>query len=61
MKIFNAQVKEVTEAVGTKTITNNLTSTIQIFADDTYQLPYVIGNAAEGCLPTFPGDAFMLP
>ena len=49
------------EAAGTKTIANNLTSTIQIFADDTYQLPYVIGNATEGCLPAFPGDVFMLP
>lgn len=49
------------EAAGTKTIANNLTSTIQIFAADTYQLPYVVGNATEGCLPAFPGDVFMWP
>lgn len=60
-KIFNIQVKEVTTTDSTTTIANNLTSTIQVFADDDYQLPYVIGSAHEGCLPPFPADVFMLP
>lgn len=60
-KIFNIQVKEVTTNDGTTTIANNLTSTVQVFADTDYQLPYVLGNAHEGCLPPFPADVFMLP
>lgn len=60
-KLFNIQVKEVTTTDGTKTIANNLTSTVQVFADTEYQLPYVLGNAHEGCLPPFPADVFMLP
>lgn len=60
-KLFNIQVKEVTTQDQTTTIANNLTSTVQVFADTEYQLPYVIGNAHEGCLPPFPADVFMLP
>lgn len=60
-KLFNIQVKEVTTTDGTTTIANNLTSTVQVFADQEYQLPYVLGNAHEGCLPPFPADVFMLP
>nr|AAZ79674.1 VP3 capsid [Mouse adeno-associated virus 1] len=60
-KIFNIQVKEVTTQDSTKIISNNLTSTVQVFADTEYQLPYVIGSAHEGCLPPFPADVFMLP
>ncbi|QHY93490.1 capsid [Adeno-associated virus Croatia cul1_12] len=60
-KLFNIQVKEVTTNDGTTTIANNLTSTVQVFADTEYQLPYVLGNAHEGCLPPFPADVFMLP
>lgn len=60
-KLFNIQVKEVTTNDGTKTIANNLTSTVQVFADSEYQLPYVLGNAHEGCFPPFPADVFMLP
>lgn len=60
-KLFNIQVKEVTTNEGTTTIANNLTSTVQVFADTDYQLPYVLGNAHEGCLPPFPADVFMLP
>lgn len=61
VKLFNIQVKEVTTQDSTTTITNNLTSTIQVFADTEYQLPYVASNAHEGCLPPFPADVFMLP
>lgn len=61
VKIFNIQVKEVTTDSGTTTVTNNLTSTIQVFTDDEYQLPYVCGNATEGCLPAFPPQVFTLP
>lgn len=60
-KLFNIQVKEVTTNDGTTTIANNLTSTVQVFADTEYQLPYILGNAHEGCLPPFPADVFMLP
>lgn len=60
-KLFNIQVKEVTTDNQTTTIANNLTSTVQVFADTEYQLPYVIGSAHEGCLPPFPADVFMLP
>lgn len=60
-KLFNIQVKEVTVNDGTKTIANNLTSTVQVFPDSEYQLPYVLGNAHEGCLPPFPADVFMIP
>lgn len=60
-KLFNIQVKEVTTQDQTTTIANNLTSTVQVFADSEYQLPYVLGNASEGCLPPFPADVFMLP
>lgn len=61
VKVFNIQVKEVTVQDQTTTIANNLTSTIQIFADSEYQLPYVCGNATEGCLPAFPPQVFTLP
>lgn len=61
IKVFNIQVKEVTVQDQTTTIANNLTSTVQVFADTEYQLPYVAGNATEGCLPPFPPDVFMLP
>ena len=60
-KLFNIQVKEVTETEGTKTIANNLTSTVQVFADSEYQLPYVLGSAHQGCFPPFPADVFMVP
>nr|AAO88191.1 capsid protein [Non-human primate Adeno-associated virus] len=60
-KLFNIQVKEVTQNEGTKTIANNLTSTIQVFTDSEYQLPYVLGSAHQGCLPPFPADVFMIP
>lgn len=60
-KLFNIQVKEVTSNDNVTTIANNLTSTVQVFADTDYQLPYVLGNAHEGCLPPFPADVFMLP
>nr|AAS99244.1 capsid protein VP1 [Adeno-associated virus] len=60
-KLFNIQVKEVTQDEGTKTIANNLTSTIQVFTDSEYQLPYVLGSAHQGCLPPFPADVFMIP
>nr|QKN88763.1 MAG: capsid protein [Dependoparvovirus sp.] len=61
VKIFNIQVKEVTTTDGTTTVANNLTSTVQVFADSDYQLPYVLGNATDGTLPAFPPDVFMLP
>lgn len=61
VKLFNIQIKEVTTQDGTTTIANNLTSTVQVFTDDEYQLPYVLGNATEGCLPAFPPDVFTLP
>lgn len=60
-KLFNIQVKEVTTQDQTTSIANNLTSTVQVFADTDYQLPYVLGSAHEGCLPPFPADVFMLP
>lgn len=60
-KLFNIQVKEVTTQDTVTSITNNLTSTIQVFADSEYQLPYVLGSAQEGALPPFPADVFMLP
>nr|AGA15926.1 capsid protein VP1 [Adeno-associated virus] len=61
VKIFNIQVKEVTVQDNTTTIANNLTSTVQVFTDNDYQLPYVIGNGTEGCLPAFPPQVFTLP
>lgn len=61
VKIFNIQVKEVTVQDSTTTIANNLTSTVQVFTDDDYQLPYVVGNGTEGCLPAFPPQVFTLP
>ncbi len=61
VKLFNIQVKEVTTTDSTTTVANNLTSTVQVFTDDEYQLPYVLGNATEGCLPAFPPDVFTLP
>ncbi len=61
VKLFNIQVKEVTTQDSTTSIANNLTSTVQVFADTEYQLPYVTSNAHEGCLPPFPADVFMLP
>nr|QZX63267.1 capsid protein [Adeno-associated virus] len=60
-KLFNIQVKEVTQTDGTTTIANNLTSTVQVFTDSEYQLPYVLGSAHQGCLPPFPADVFMIP
>lgn len=60
-KLFNIQVKEVTTNEGVTSIANNLTSTVQVFADSEYQLPYVLGNAHEGTFPPFPADVFMLP
>uniref|UniRef100_A0AAT9JYN8 Capsid protein n=1 Tax=Ostrich parvovirus TaxID=2699166 RepID=A0AAT9JYN8_9VIRU len=60
-KIFNVQVKEVTTQDQTKTIANNLTSTIQVFTDDEHQLPYVLGSATEGTMPPFPSDVYALP
>nr|QKN88757.1 MAG: capsid protein [Dependoparvovirus sp.] len=60
-KLFNIQVKEVTTQDSTTIISNNLTSTVQVFTDTEYQLPYVIGSAHEGCLPPFPADVFLLP
>nr|WRQ19907.1 MAG: cap protein [Adeno-associated virus] len=61
VKIFNIQVKEVTTEGGTTTVANNLTSTVQIFSDSTYELPYVMDAAQEGSLPPFPNDVFMVP
>nr|QKN88779.1 MAG: capsid protein [Dependoparvovirus sp.] len=61
VKVFNIQVKEVTTQDGNTTVTNNLTSTVQIFSDEEYQLPYVCGNATEGCLPAFPPQVFTIP
>lgn len=61
VKLFNIQVKEVTTQDSTTVVSNNLTSTVQVFTDDEYQLPYVLGNATEGCLPAFPPDVFTLP
>lgn len=61
VKIFNIQVKEVTTTEGNTTIANNLTSTVQVFTDDEYQLPYVGSSATEGCLPAFPPQVFTLP
>nr|7U94_1 Chain 1, Capsid protein [Snake adeno-associated virus]7U94_2 Chain 2, Capsid protein [Snake adeno-associated virus]7U94_3 Chain 3, Capsid protein [Snake adeno-associated virus]7U94_4 Chain 4, Capsid protein [Snake adeno-associated virus]7U94_5 Chain 5, Capsid protein [Snake adeno-associated virus]7U94_6 Chain 6, Capsid protein [Snake adeno-associated virus]7U94_7 Chain 7, Capsid protein [Snake adeno-associated virus]7U94_8 Chain 8, Capsid protein [Snake adeno-associated virus]7U94_A Chai len=61
IKVFNVQVKEVTTQDSTKTIANNLTSTVQIFADENYDLPYVLGSATQGTFPPFPNDVFMLP
>lgn len=60
-KLFNAQVKEVTTQEGATTITNNLTSTIQVFADADCQFPHVLGNAHEGTLPPFLADVFTVP
>nr|AKU89601.1 capsid protein [Adeno-associated virus] len=60
-KLFNIQVKEVTTNDGVTTIANNLTSTVQVFSDSEYQLPYVLGSAHQGCLPPFPADVFMIP
>nr|QKN88767.1 MAG: capsid protein [Dependoparvovirus sp.]QKN88773.1 MAG: capsid protein [Dependoparvovirus sp.] len=61
VKIFNIQVKEVTIQDETKTIANNLTSTVQIFADNEYMLPYVGDSATEGTLPPFPADIYQVP
>nr|WDW25765.1 MAG: replication-associated protein [Canine parvovirus] len=61
VKLFNIQIKEVTTTDQTTTVANNLTSTVQVFTDDEYQLPYVCGNATEGCLPAFPPQVFTLP
>lgn len=38
-KLFHIQIKEVMTHDNTMTITNNLTSTIQVFEDSDYQLP----------------------
>nr|AJE25863.1 cap [Bovine adeno-associated virus] len=61
VRIFNIQVKEVTTSNGETTVSNNLTSTVQIFADSTYELPYVMDAGQEGSLPPFPNDVFMVP
>nr|7L6A_1 Chain 1, VP1 [Adeno-associated virus 12]7L6A_2 Chain 2, VP1 [Adeno-associated virus 12]7L6A_3 Chain 3, VP1 [Adeno-associated virus 12]7L6A_4 Chain 4, VP1 [Adeno-associated virus 12]7L6A_5 Chain 5, VP1 [Adeno-associated virus 12]7L6A_6 Chain 6, VP1 [Adeno-associated virus 12]7L6A_7 Chain 7, VP1 [Adeno-associated virus 12]7L6A_8 Chain 8, VP1 [Adeno-associated virus 12]7L6A_A Chain A, VP1 [Adeno-associated virus 12]7L6A_B Chain B, VP1 [Adeno-associated virus 12]7L6A_C Chain C, VP1 [Adeno- len=61
VKIFNIQVKEVTTSNGETTVANNLTSTVQIFADSTYELPYVMDAGQEGSFPPFPNDVFMVP
>lgn len=61
VKIFNIQVKEVTVQDGTTTVANNLTSTVQVFADKAYDLPYVMDAGQEGSLPPFPNDVFMIP
>nr|AEM37642.1 VP1 [California sea lion adeno-associated virus 1] len=61
VKLFNIQVKEVTTEGGTTTVANNLTSTIQVFADNAYELPYVVDAGHEGALPPFPNDVFMIP
>nr|QKE54965.1 MAG: capsid protein [Parvoviridae sp.] len=61
VKIFNIQVKEVTVQEGNTTIANNLTSTVQIFADKGYLLPYVMDGASEGTMPPFPADVYQLP
>nr|QZX63264.1 capsid protein [Adeno-associated virus] len=61
VKIFNIQVKEVTTSNGETTVANNLTSTVQIFADSSYELPYVMDAGQEGSLPPFPNDVFMVP
>ena len=61
VKVFNIQVKEVTVQEGTTTVANNLTSTVQIFTDTEYQLPYVGSSATDGCLPAFPPQVFTLP
>lgn len=61
VKIFNIQVKEVATQNSETQITNNLTSTVQIFPDQEYQLPYVMSAATEGSFPPFPADVFMLP
>nr|QHD57624.1 capsid protein [Adeno-associated virus] len=61
-KLFNIQVKEYTvQEGGGETVANNLTSTVQVFTDSDYQLPYVLGSAQEGAMPPFPADVFMLP
>lgn len=61
VKVFNIQVKEVATVNSEKQITNNLTSTVQIFADNDYALPYVSSSATEGSLPPFPAEVFLLP
>nr|QKN88754.1 MAG: capsid protein [Dependoparvovirus sp.] len=61
VKVYNIQVKEVATVNSEKQITNNLTSTVQIFADSQYALPYVTSSATEGSLPPFPADVFLLP
>lgn len=61
VKIFNIQVKEVTTQDSQKSIANNLTSTVQIFADQEYLLPYVLDSATEGVMPPFPADVYQLP
>ncbi|WBY51255.1 capsid protein [Psittacidae dependoparvovirus] len=61
VKVFNIQVKEVTTQDNVTTIANNLTSTVQMFADSDYTLPYVMDSAHEGAMPAFPADVFQLP
>lgn len=60
-KLFNVQVKEYTTTDSVTTIANNLTSTIQVFKDDAYQLPYVLGSAQVGTMPPFPADIYTVP
>lgn len=61
VKLFNIQVKEVTTENNVTTIANNLTSTVQVFADAEYQLPYVMGSGSEGAMPAFPPQVYTLP
>ena len=61
VKLFNIQVKEWTTENSITTVANNLTSTIQVFADTNHELPYVMDAGHEGALPPFPNEVFMLP
>lgn len=61
VKIFNIQVKEVTTQNSVTTVANNLTSTVQVFSDSSYELPYVMDAGQEGSMPPFPNDVFMVP
>nr|QKN88776.1 MAG: capsid protein [Dependoparvovirus sp.] len=61
VKIFNIQIKEVTDQGGTNVVANNLTSTVQVFADSSYELPYVMDAGQEGSMTPFPAETFMIP
>lgn len=60
-KLSNIQAKEVTTQDSVTTIANNLTSSVPVFVDTDYNLPYVLGNVHKGTLPPFPADVFQLP